>query len=420
VAPREAANQLPHDIPPHPDAASPPIHHDAQFRRLWAVGLLSSMVRWIDVLTFSLVAWQQTHSAFWVASMMMLRMLPLALFGVAFGALAARVSRRTVLLTSQGLLLATTLALLLVSVLGALQVWHLALAAFISGVVWAGDMPMRRGFIGDVVGPPRMGRAMALDAVANNGSRLAGPGLGGLLLAGGGMPAVLAVDVLLYLAVLAALLGLPRSALLQAEGTPARAGWSTLIDGFRIARQTPRLAATLCNTIIFNIFCWPAISMVPVIAQERLKLGTEGTGLLASMDGLGSLLGAIGLTLLARRLRNGPVYMLGTGLFLLMLPVFALSTQAWLSALALIAIGAGQGAFAVMQSTLVFLSAPPGRRLEAMGVMTTCIGIAPVGFILFGWLAEWLGAPGAAIACSVGGLATLALTWPVWKPCLRA
>jgi len=398
--------------------ASPRIHQEGRFRRLWAVGLLSSLIRWIDVLSFSVVTYQQTRSAFWVASMMMLRMVPLALFGIAFGAVAARISRRTGLLVCHGVLMATTVALLTASTWGVLQVWHLAIAAFISGVVWAGDMPMRRGFIGDVVGAPRMSQAMALDAVANNGSRLAGPSVGGLLLASGGMTAVLVVDAVLYVFVLAALLGLPKPVARQPGDSP-RVGWSMLLDGLRAARESPRLTAILCNTIIFNIFCWPMVSMIPVIAQERLKLGTEATGLLASMDGLGSLLGAVLLTSLAQRLRHGPVYIGGTIVFLMMLPLFALSGHPLLAALFLVGLGAGQGAFAVMQSTLVFLAAPPERRLEAMGLMTTCIGVAPLGFVFVGWLAERFGASGAAIVCCVGGLATLALTWSVWRPCLR-
>ncbi len=399
---------------------SPSVYQEGRFRRLWTVGLLSSLIRWIDVLTFSVVTYQQTRSAFWVASMMMLRMLPLALFGIAFGAIAARFSRRAGLLVCQGVLLTTTLALLAASWFGVLQVWHLAVAAFVSGVIWSGDMPMRRGFMGDVVGASRMSQAMALDAVANNGSRLAGPSMGGLLLASGGMTAVLVVDAVLYVVVLAALLGLPKPVSLRTAGAAPRFGGSIVADGFRLARETPRLTAILCNTVIFNIFCWPTVSMIPVIAQERLKLGTEGTGLLASMDGLGSLLGAVLLTSLAHRLRHGPVYMGGTVLFLAMLPLFAISEHPVLSALFLIGMGAGQGAFAVMQATLVFLAAPPERRLEAMGLVTTCIGIAPLGFIFVGWIAELLGAPGAAIVCSAGGFAALALTWSVWKPCLRA
>ena len=415
---RSTADKLPQEDQPIANDTSLALHREGRFRRLWTVGLVSSLIRWIDVLVFSVVTYQQTKSAFWVASMMMLRMLPLALFGIVFGLVATRFSRRTGLLWCQGLLMVTTLVLLLLSLLGVLAVWHLAVAAFISGVVWSGDMPMRRGFMGDVVGTSRMGRAMALDAVANNGSRLAGPSLGGLLLAWGGMPVVLVVDVLLYVVVLAALLGLPKPAPTpQPPGSP-RTAMSALSGGFGVLREMPLLKAILCNTMIFNIFCWPTVSMIPVIAQERLKLGTEGTGLLASMDGLGSLLGALLLTSMAHRLRHGPLYLGGTFLFLAMLPLFALSGHPLLSALFLVGLGAGQGAFAVMQSTLVFLAAPPEQRAVAMGMVTTCIGIAPVGFVMVGWLAEHLGATGAAMACAAGGFVALALTWPVWKPCL--
>ena len=119
-----------------------------------------------------------------------------------------------------------------------------------------------------------------------------------------------------------------------------------------------------------------------------------------------------------RDIAQFPLYLGGTFLFLAMLPLFALSGHPLLSALFLVGLGAGQGAFAVMQSTLVFLAAPPEQRAAAMGMVTTCIGIAPVGFVLVGWLAEHLGASGAAMACAAGGFAALALTWPVWKPCL--
>jgi MFS family permease len=399
-------------------ATSAALHRDPRFQRLLAVGLLSSMVRWIEILAFAVFAYQTTRSALWVTSLMMLRMLPLALFGVAMGTVAARFSRRAALLASQGLLLGVTLVLLLVAALGALQVWHLAAASLISGVVWAGDLPIRRGSIGEVVGPSRMGQAMAFDAVANNGSRLAGPGIGGLLLAAGGMSAVLALAALLYVAVLLALAGLPKQPPAKTGAETSDGVWAMLVGGLRTARQTPRLTATLCITIIFNIFCWPALSLVPVVAQDRLQLGTQATGLLASMDGLGSLLGALLLAALAHRLRHGLVYVASTALFLSMLPVFALSRHPLLTAAALVFIGAGQGGFAVMQSTLVFLAAPPQRRMEAMGLLTTCIGIAPAGFVLIGWLAERLGAPGAALASALGGLATLALTWRIWRPCV--
>ncbi len=396
-----------------------PIYRDPAFRRLWLVGLLGSLIRWLEILAFGLFTYQQTQSAMWVASMTMLRMLPMGLFGVLFGAVAARISRRTGLLVSQGVLLATAVVLLVVSTLGVLEVWHLALASFISGTAWAVDMPMRRGLIGDIAGPLRMGKAMAIDSAANNGCRLAGPSLGGLLLATGGLTVVFVFSVVLYVLVVAAMLTLSEKHALTSADGPKPSIWAMLIGGFQTARDTAQLRAVLCITIIFNLFGWPVLSMVPVIGQERLQLSTQAVGLLASMDGVGALLGAIVLMAVARRSLYGHVYIGGVLLVLVTLPLFALSKHPLLTGAALLVVGIGQSGFAAMQATLVYVAVPQHRRLEALGLLTMCIGISPVGFLAVGRLAEWLGAPTAAVISSICGLVGMALTRRVWRLCLR-
>jgi MFS family permease len=90
-----------------------------------------------------------------------------------------------------------------------------------------------------------------------------------------------------------------------------------------------------------------------------------------------------------------------------------------LTGAALVVIGAGQSGFAVMQATLVFTSAPTDRRLEAMGLLTMCIGVGPVGFLAVGWLGGRFGAPAALVICFVSGLACMLATWPWWRACLR-
>ena len=56
------------------------------FRKLWLVGALTSTARWLDALVIGIFVFDQTASPFLVASMLLLRMLPLALFGFAGGA----------------------------------------------------------------------------------------------------------------------------------------------------------------------------------------------------------------------------------------------------------------------------------------------------------------------------------------------
>jgi MFS family permease len=404
--------------PAPPPATPPPIHRNPQLHRLWAAGMLMSLIRWLEMLAFAVFTYDQTKSALWVASLMMLRLLPLSLFGLAFGALASHMSRRWLLIVTHAGLFATCLLLLIVSAFGSVEVWHLAAASFVNGIVWAGDMPLRRALMGDLAGHGRMAQAMSLDAVVSNACRLIGPMLGGLLLARGGLQAVLLCATLLYLPVLAALIGL-------AESPPQRDAASrptirnVLLRGLHAARESRPLQATLWITILFNLFGWPVLSMIPVIGRDQLHLDAQGVGLLASLDGIGSLLGALALTSIARHLRHGPVYLGAVLLFLVLQVAFSWSHHVLLTGTILFAIGIAQAGFAVMQPTLVYNSAPADRRPDAMGLMTMCIGVGPLGFLAIGWLAEHLGAPMAALTCAVSGLVAVALTWPLCRACFE-
>lgn len=394
-----------------------PIHRDPQFRKLWLTGMVGSLVRWLEILAFAVFTYEHTQSALWVAGLMTLRMLPLALFGVALGALAARVSRRRFLLLGHAVLIATCVMLMLLSAFGSVEVWHLAAASAIHGAVWATDMPMRRGLMGDIAGPGRVAQAMSLDAVAANACRLIGPGVGGLLLARGGLPLVFLVNALLYLPVLLALARLvePRIDRVGAKLSIV----AMLTGGFRAARASPMLLAALWLTILFNLFAWPVLSMVPVIGREQLHLDPQGVGLLASVDGVGSLLGALLLSTAARRLRHGTVFLGAVVGFLVLQMAMAWSSMVLLAGATLLALGMVQACFAVMQSTLVYTATPEQRRPEAMGLMTMCIGASPLGFLAVGALAERLGAPTATLVCGLCGLVGVALTWPVCRACLR-
>jgi predicted MFS family arabinose efflux permease len=221
---------------------------------------------------------------------------------------------------------------------------------------------------------------------------------------------------LLYLPVLTALARL--SDRREPRGSHRPAPKPGLFGGLAVARDNPRLAAVLWVTVVFNLFGWPVLSMVPVIGAERLQLGTQGIGLLGSMDGIGALVGATALAVMARRCPYGAVYVGGLLLFLVLQPVFALSAYPVLTGAAMVLMGIGQAGFAVMQSTLAFISAPASRRMEAMGLLTMCIGTAPLGFMLVGGLASRFGAPTAVVLCSLAGVAVMALSVRWWRACL--
>jgi MFS family permease len=401
----------------NPHGGTGSLLRDAEFRRLWTAGVVQFLVRWLEVLVFGVYTYQETGSAFLVAGMTMLRLLPLALLGVPFGALAARIRRRTGLVVTMSTLAATAGILMLVAASGHLAVWHVAVASIVNGLAWAADNPLRRGLIGDVAGLQRMGSAMALDVGASNASRLIGPGLGGLLLAESGMAVVFGLAAVLYLGALIAVLRLRHQEVPQVA--PRVSLTATLTAGFVAARASPRLAGALWLTVLYNVFAWPVLSMVPVIGQDRLGLGADGIGVLASMEGVGTLVGALALAAFSKPSMYGRLYVGGVLLFLTVMPLFALSTQPLAAGAALMVAGLGQAAFSIMQATIVFIAAPVERRMQAMGLLTMCIGLGPLGFLMLGWLAEGFGATTAALVSSGAGLVMVAATWRWWRACWR-
>jgi len=386
---------------------------DDDYWRLWYAGLVVFVVRWLETVAVAMFAYHRTGSAFVVAMLTMLRVLPMGLFGAFLGAAAEQMERRTALILVVLLMLVSSGALAVLAVLGRLEVWHLALASFANGIGWATDNPVRRVMLGDVVGAERIGTAMSIDVGTNNASRMLGPTLGGVLYATFGIKGVFALSVALYLTSLYVAFTVRYRN--RHARRPGAAMLAHIAEGVRLVRRDRRLIGTLVVTLIFNIFGWPFTAMVAVIGQDRLGLSPEGIGLLASMDGVGAFVGAVLMALFARPTVYRPAYVGGVGVYCALMIGFALLPSPLAAGAALMITGIGQSGFSIMQATLVYLAAPPEMRSRILGVLSVCIGVGPIGFLHIGWLAGLVGAHWATALSGAEGLLALALTRRWWR-----
>jgi MFS family permease len=340
---------------------------EGDFWRLWLIGMVQFGVRWIEMLAVGIFVYQQTGSALLVTLLTLLRTLPLALFGAFVGAAADRLEGRTVLLLNTLVLMATSLTIALLAITGHLAIWHLAVATFISGTMWSTDMGVRRLMIGRVVGAARMGYAMVFDAGANNVTRMAGPVL------------------------------------------------RTIFDAVELARRDRRLLGILAITLIFNLFAWPNLSLIPVIGKDSLGLGPSGVGLLAAMEGLGAILGVVAVYFLGRPALYPKLYVYSVMAYLAAFTTFAMLPGPSAAGLALLIAGIGGSGFAITQSTLAFQSTRPEMRGRILGLISVAIGTGPIGFLQLGLLADAFGAQLAIIISGCEGLLALLLTRPLWR-----
>ena len=392
---------------------------DRLYLRLWLIGLLSMGSRWLELLVVGIFAVETTGSPVLVALLVILRMLPLAVFGSIVGTLADRLSPRILLYSSLGLAALVSLGVLALALSGIAAYWHIALATFLSGVVWTTDMPVRRRMIGDVAGTQRIAAGMSLDSATSNAMRLIGPLFGGLLYQWLGLGGAFGLAAALYALCLMLTPGLPKAFASGAGQRSARL-LGDFREGFRFLAREPEVRRILYVTVIFNIWGFPFVAMIPVIGTENLGLNAATIGGLAALEGGGAFTGA--LLIAAIGVRPGAYrrfYFFGTASYSALAFVASWMTETAPMAIVIFFVGLGAAGFSTMQTVLIYGMAPPEMRGRMLGILSLTIGAGVIGFTNIGLMGELFGGANAVHIVAAEGLVAaliLGLTWPrLWR-----
>lgn len=398
--------------PSHPLRA---LVRDPAFLRVWLVGVLSGIGRWLEMLVVGVFAVEATGSPFLVALLVILRMLPLAFLGPVVGAFADRLPPQ--LFLSLALFLAMLVSAIVSALfwLGIAEYWHVAVSVFVAGAIWTTDLPLRRRMMGDVAGPGRLAPAMSLDSASNNFTRMLGPLIGGVLYQWLGTGGAFALTVVLYGLCVVLLLTLSPGAVSRAGAERAVRILGDLREAFRFAAQNPDILRILGVTVVFNIWGFPFAAMIPVIGADELGLSPGGIGLLAALEGAGAFAGALIIAVRARAIGYRRLYYFGTVGFLVLVFAAGWMPSAMPMSATLFCIGLCAAGFTTMQSTLIYAVAPPEMRGRLFGLLVLCIGTGLIGFSNIGLMGEWFGGTAAIRIVAVEGLVPLVLIGIGWR-----
>lgn len=166
-----------------------------------------------------------------------------------------------------------TLAILAAS--KSIELWHIALGAFVGGTFWSIEFPTRRTLPGEIAGVERIGAAMGLDSATNQVTRMIGPAVGGLLLEVAGLAAPFFVGVVLYSMALVNVATLEfRSEL---ETVSDDRVLQIITEGLAYIRTHRLLAGTLMVTMLVNFFGFSYGAMVPVIPDSPRNRRRKGS-----------------------------------------------------------------------------------------------------------------------------------------------
>jgi len=384
-----------------------------EFRLIWLIGAATNTLRWLEILAVGVVVFDLTGSPFQVAFMVILRFAPMALIGAFTGVVAERFNRRLFQILSLGFMMTTSIVLTVLVFGGYLNLWVIGISVVLNGLFWTTDNPIRRTLLGEVVQPAQIGIAMSLDTVTNSTTRFLGPLVGGIFLEFAGLEGVFLVGAIFYGSALG--LALLVHAVPDQQNPGHGSIFSFLTDGIKVLQTNRVLVGVLAITVIYNLWAFPFVSMIPVIGKDVLGLSPLPVGLLVSAEGAGTLIGAL-LVLLTRSVAHyRRLYTFGLSLSLAMALIYSQMGAFVPSGVFLVLEGIGAGFFAAMQAALVLLNTPPEMRSRMMGLLSVCVGLCALGFLHIGLLADWVGAQNAVLICTAEGLVALilvCLTWP--------
>lgn len=385
----------------HVPAALHPLT-EKQFRMLWAGAFLSNIGFWIQSVAQGWQVLLLTNSALLLGLVSFMAMLPNLLLSIFGGVVVDKFDRRSLLLVTQSIYMATALLLGVLTTLHVITVWYIILLALVNGTFSAVGFPAWQTFITDLVQDGELKQGIALNSMQFNLSRVVGPALGGLSISIFGIAGSYYMNGISYVAVLIPLLVMhPRQK--ERLTKMQQSIWSNLAEGLLYLKKRPVLQVALGLQLMIAFFVFPYATLLPVFARDIFHTGPAGLGILNAVAGVGALLGSILLVMLTERLRHGV-----SALFLFCLCggtasiIFTwIHMQAFAQPL-LIPLGASAVIATTLTNTIIQSSTPEEMRGRVISIwITITFGVAPFGNLLAGLVAQIYGAP---LTLALGGL----------------
>ena len=347
---------------------------NGDFRVLWTVKAVHEVSRRMELLVLGYLVLRLTDSPFQVGLIAVFLNLPRPFFSLFAGLVAERLDRRQILMGVHATYLVISAVLLSLLIMGAVEPWHVFIAILIQGSAKVLDDPSRRTAIFDLAGRERLASAMSLETINNNSGKIAGPLIGGVLIAStgfvGSYAAILALDAASLL--MMSRLKLPHRPL--GEGTPVRV-WQSLREGLGHSMSNRMVLGVLSMSLIMNSLVFPIQYFIPVIASDLLMVGPTLGGLLGSAEGIGNFLGGIILAVRRKIAHYGRIFAIGALLVAIMVTLVAWSPWFAVSFTLLLLGGLGQAGFSTMQSTILLLASAPEMRGRTMGAQGVTNGL---------------------------------------------
>ena len=367
------------------------------FRVLWGAGGMTGIARAMEFLALSLYALQELGLPYLVTIIFAARMLPMSLLGIIIGTISERISPLLLIKIIYSLSNIFTAISVILVITNNFNVYFAFTLAFINGITWVVDLAVRRRVLAENIKKNLLSSSLAMETLSNNATRLIGPLCAGSLYAFVGLSGIFCLQLLMYIFALGLIFRFKDNTNNKKSLTSSnkivsniKEHWAhgllgEILKTSKNAYSLISLRFVLITTLIFNVFGFPLVSLIPVLGREKLMLSEFNIGILASSEGLGALIGALLIGNISPQRYLSLIFITGVGGFFFGMYLFSYSPNLLIAFISLTCGGIFLSGFSTMQGALVYQASTTSRG-NNFGILVTCIGTAPLGLINLSWI----------------------------------
>lgn len=366
---------------------------------------------WMHTVALSWLVYRLTGSPAQLGLVSFLEQMPAFLLTPVTGTLCDRLSLRRIVPLTQALLCLCALTLGTLSITGNVALWHIVVISTMVGFINAMDIPARASLLGELVENHDLPNAIALNYSVFNSARVVGPAVAGIIIALSGESWCFLLNALSFVPLIIALRRMsPRPARIAA-GT-ARPGYlSGFAESIRYVHGHHEIRHAMLLMFVSSFLGYSFLVLMPVFAAKHLGGGARLLGYLISTVGLGAIVGSLVLASRDVGERLDRIVTTSSVAFATLTILFAGSRNLPLSLCVLVVIGFFMVNLTSSANTLIQMKTEPRIRGRVMGLYTMAFtGIAPLGSLMAGKAAVWIGAP-----ATVAATGALFLSLSLWR-----
>lgn len=387
-----------------------PLRDSPHFRKLWLGQAVTSLGNAITTVAMPYQVYELTHSTLWVGLLALAGLVPLLVVPLVGGAVADAFDRRRIALAATVALAVVSACLVANAALPHPAVWPIFALEAVGTAAWGFARPATMTLAPRLVPDDQLEAAMALEGIYSNFAAVAGPALGGVLIAAIGLPASYGIDVATFSGSLLAFWSLPAQ---LPQGEADRVSLHAIREGLSFVRRTPELMGIFLVDTNAMIFGMPS-ALFPALAAH-FGGGARTVGFLYAAPYAGAFVASLGSGFTGHVRRQGLAVCLAAGTWGLAIAGVG-GVDALGPAMGLLAVAGGADyVSAVLRSTILVRVTPDEMRGRMFGVELAQVAGAPsLGNLEAGVVASLtsvrVSIASGGIACAAGTvLAALAL-----------